>query len=190
MKEFNYQDMDEVYQLCKGNPGALNVIMESLAFKNGKMALGRMLENCITGDKLYMLWNDCCNRDTRQAVTIMRYGSIEEIQKHINYSFGRGYEFSDEQIQRIQFKAAIFDGQFAIYKGSNTSEENLMENIFLDRAELEGLHNEDCVIDRALENLGRQIAEHIMKNGFFITQCDVQSGIQRISCRATIIYHK
>ena len=51
----------------------------------------RMQENGITGDKLYMLWNDCCGRDTGLALETMMCMDMEEIVRHINYDGGRGF---------------------------------------------------------------------------------------------------
>jgi len=56
-------------------------------------AFQRMQDNGIVGDKLYMLWNDCCGRDTRKALDIMTTHSVEDIIHHINYDEGRGIPY-------------------------------------------------------------------------------------------------
>lgn len=91
------------YDLCKGNPGALQFMM--LAYRGNLMFLAergfaRMRDNDIAGDKLYMLWNDCCDRNTEQALRIMCENPIEDIIEHINYERGRG----------IPYKAGDTDG--------------------------------------------------------------------------------
>ena len=85
------------FDLCKGNPGALQFMM--LAYRGNLMFLAergfaRMRDNDISGDKLYMLWNDCCNRDTEYTIEIMLRNSIDDIIKHINYEGGRGIPYA------------------------------------------------------------------------------------------------
>lgn len=61
------------FDLCEGNPGALTFMMAAydkyLFF--AERAFARMRDNGIKGSKLYMLWNDCCDRDISKAVDIM-----------------------------------------------------------------------------------------------------------------------
>ena len=61
------------FDLCEGNPVALTFMMQaySVAMFKAETAFQRMQDNGISGSKLYMLWNDCCNRDTAKAVEIM-----------------------------------------------------------------------------------------------------------------------
>ena len=81
------------FDICMGNPGALRFLME--AYERDMFAaeqgFQRMQENGITGDKLYMLWNDCCGRDTGLALETMMCMDMEEIVRHINYDGGRGF---------------------------------------------------------------------------------------------------
>ena len=89
------------FNICEGNPGALTFL--TLAYAPTKSlseliksegAFQRMQDNHITGAKLYMLWNDFCNRDTEYALDIMLNNSIEDINKHINYEGGRGIPYA------------------------------------------------------------------------------------------------
>jgi hypothetical protein len=57
-------------------------------------AFARMRDNGIKGSKLYMLWNDCCDRDISKAVDIMINEPIDSIVEHINYERGRGIPYS------------------------------------------------------------------------------------------------
>lgn len=88
------------FDICKGNPGALSFFM--LAYKDylfkAERGFQRMLDNNITGSKLYMLWNDCCSRDTAMAVNIMCENDVDDIIKHINYENGRGIPYETDQI--------------------------------------------------------------------------------------------
>lgn len=80
------------FDICKGNPGALTFVMLAYEYNpyRAEAAFRRMQNNGITGDKLYMLWNDCCDRDVEQALVNMECMSMEEIVSHINYEAGRG----------------------------------------------------------------------------------------------------
>lgn len=80
------------FYICKGNPGALAFVMA--AYERDAVAaercFRRMEEAGITGDKLYMLWNDCCGRDVDLALETMMCMPTPEIVRHINYEGGRG----------------------------------------------------------------------------------------------------
>ena len=80
------------FDICAGNPGALTFLMQAYdtdMFK-AERAFQRMQDNGITGSRLYMLWNDCCDRDTAHAMEVMLNMSVEDIVRHINYEGGRG----------------------------------------------------------------------------------------------------
>lgn len=88
-----------VSQLAQGNPGAMAFTMELLT--NGDdasrdmaiTALKRMDAIGIRGSKLYMLWNDCCGRDSEKAVIEMLNRSTQDL----TYALigGRGTPFRD-----------------------------------------------------------------------------------------------
>ena len=87
------------FDACEGNPGALSFMCE--AYMDGDIcsafiaeaAFSRVIDAGIRGAQLYILWNDCCNRDTKFALEIMRKRDIEEIKKHIEGEYGRGIPF-------------------------------------------------------------------------------------------------
>lgn len=61
------------FDIVKGNPGALTFLIEAYEknpFK-AERAFRRMDDNNIKGDKLYMIWNDCCGKDTDMAISVM-----------------------------------------------------------------------------------------------------------------------
>lgn len=91
--------MINFFDLCEGNPGSLTFIMSAYSYNPFKAESGfaRMRDNNITGSKLYMLWNDCCNKNTERAIDIMIKESIDDIVMHINYEGGRGIDWSDEE---------------------------------------------------------------------------------------------
>ena len=61
------------FDICAGNPGALQFLMQAYDMDMFKAEQGfqRMQRAGITGARLYMLWNDCCNRDTEAALLAM-----------------------------------------------------------------------------------------------------------------------
>lgn len=86
------------FDICEGNVGALTFLMEAydIDLFGAEKAFQRMQDNNITGSKLYMLWNDCCKRDTKKALNVMNNNTIEDIIHHINYENGRGIEYNEE----------------------------------------------------------------------------------------------
>lgn len=83
------------FDLCEGNPGALSFMGQAYAVDmfRAEDAFQRMQDNKISGSKLYMLWNDCCDRDTKKALEIMLNNDIDDIVKHINFEAGRGIRY-------------------------------------------------------------------------------------------------
>lgn len=88
--------MDFIMKLTQGNPGALRFVIEASKMnielgEYAETALRRMLYAGITGPALYMVWNDCCFGNTKDAITIMLERDIADIKDHI--SGGRGIPF-------------------------------------------------------------------------------------------------
>lgn len=92
------------FGVCAGNPGALTFLMKAyeLDMYGAEKAFSRMQENRIFGAMLYMLWNDCCARNTVQALFIMKYCDLDKIREHINYGGGRGIPFTEEEIEELE----------------------------------------------------------------------------------------
>lgn len=76
------------FDICKGNPGALTFLMHAykLDMFAAEKGFKRMEKAGITGSKLYILWNDCCHRDTGRAIQAMNEIDIDVIKEHINVS--------------------------------------------------------------------------------------------------------
>lgn len=89
------------FDICEGNPGALSFVMQAYEANvfRAERAFQRMKDNGITGSRLYMLWNDCCDRDTGKALAVMAKMAVEEIVRHINYEGGRGLPIADGEIR-------------------------------------------------------------------------------------------
>ena len=73
------------FDICKGNPGALTFLMKAYDLDPfvAERAFARMRDAGIEGSWLYMIWNDCCNRDTRKAIRVMNEIDIEVIKDHV-----------------------------------------------------------------------------------------------------------
>lgn len=87
-------------QLCQGVPGTLSFLFNvATRYKNPNEKIkaisgfSRMLDNKIVGSKLYMLWNDCLNRDIDKTIYVMLHDSIDEINRHINFENGKGIPY-------------------------------------------------------------------------------------------------
>lgn len=85
------------FNICEGNPGALTFLMQAYDKRlfMAEKAFQKMQDAGITGSKLYMIWNDCCDRDTDKAVDMMLNEDIDTIIKYINYENGRGLPYSN-----------------------------------------------------------------------------------------------
>lgn len=92
---------DMMWRISKGNPGAMRFLVEAIAVDEESAIRGfsRMWKAGIAGDKLYMLWNDCCERDTARAIRAMTGMDIDNILTKINYSQGRGIPIRGDEVE-------------------------------------------------------------------------------------------
>lgn len=83
------------FAIAEGNPGALTFLTDAYLKDPFKAELGfhRMWDAGITGSRLYMLWNDCCGRNTEMAIDIMQNKAIDVILHHIDDGRVRGIPF-------------------------------------------------------------------------------------------------
>ena len=71
-------------ELTKFNPGAVVFVMDALSRnKNASIGFTRMNAFGIRGEYLYVLWNDCCDRDTDKAIDVMMNNSKDDILDHL-----------------------------------------------------------------------------------------------------------
>lgn len=90
------------WAIAENNPGALAFMLDAYGFHPSSMsnpfraeqAFNRMKHHGITGANLYILWNDCCGRDTEKAIKIMCERQIDDIIDHLNGG-KRGIPFLD-----------------------------------------------------------------------------------------------
>lgn len=99
--------------ICEGNLGALTFFIDAYKMNShgAEKAFQRMKDNNITGDKLYMLWNDCCDRDVKKTILVMTNHTIEDILQHINYENGRGIKYTETELdEKAVSKKYLLDG--------------------------------------------------------------------------------
>ena len=88
---------EAIIEMSEGNPGALTCMMEMI--DSNPMALLDILyfdSLGIYGSKIYMLWNDCCDRDMNKLNETLRYfreGDISEEEIHANLDKVRAEPF-------------------------------------------------------------------------------------------------
>lgn len=75
-----------VVKIADGNIGAMTCCVELLGTTNEKAitALQRAYEMGFKGDKLYLIWNDCCDRDANKTIEVLHEKSKEELWDHID----------------------------------------------------------------------------------------------------------
>ena len=95
--------MFKFINLCQGNPGAIRFLLTAYDINEARAegVFQRMANSDIAGAQLYMLWNDCCGRDTKMAMRSAQCASIDDIRTHINYDGGRGYPFTAEELAAL-----------------------------------------------------------------------------------------
>ena len=83
---------DFITEICGGIVGTLAFIGEAFALSptEAECGLKRMKSLGITGSKLYMLWNDCCERDTDFTLTVMNSCSADQIIHCVKDGHGMG----------------------------------------------------------------------------------------------------
>lgn len=92
---------DMIMTMSEGNPGAMNVIMQML--ENPRSLLDVFLCDSldIRGYKIYMLYNDCCERNEdkfNRTLMMLRCGVFSEQQIQENLNLVRAIPFIDDNI--------------------------------------------------------------------------------------------
>jgi hypothetical protein len=90
------------FDLCQGNPGAATFMLDAYGVDMNEAEFGfrRMEESNITGSKLYILWNDCCGRQTAMAIDVMNHAPIDELKAYIEGNGVRGKLLRPEDLLR------------------------------------------------------------------------------------------
>lgn len=105
-RRFNPRDSipTTLTKFSEGNPGALQVLAE-IVFDPDPAAYGCLLMADMLGlygSRLYMLWNDCLDRDTKKLIQLAELWrehkiSDQDIIAHVDTGEGRGRPFNDMQ---------------------------------------------------------------------------------------------
>ena len=85
---------DFIINLSDGNPGCLMFVTQAMSddLDAAFAAFQRAKVYDLKGSRLYMLWNDCCNRNTKLAVTILLEESMTDIRRHVSGGYGTPFE--------------------------------------------------------------------------------------------------
>lgn len=88
--------VDVCMKMSEGNPGAMTT---ALALVDRDPHLLLMCDTLgLYGEKLYMLWNDCCGRDLpkmKKVLDAVRTGKISEATIHEHLDGGYGKPFAE-----------------------------------------------------------------------------------------------
>ena len=93
--------MSIIEKMSEGNPGAMAFCFEALKDPADLHILLMCDTLGLYGPKLYMLWNDCCDRDiakVRKVIKEWQSGRLskEEINKNLDGGHGRPFDFLKE----------------------------------------------------------------------------------------------
>ena len=89
---------DIIFKMSEGNPGAVCATMELLHSDFHSLLMCDSLG--LYGVKLYMLWNDCCNRDVSLVRKVMiawqlKRITTDEIYAHLAGGYGKPFELEN-----------------------------------------------------------------------------------------------
>lgn len=89
-----------IMQTSQGNPGAVSFCVEARndLGPDGIIAISKANLYGITGDKLYMLWNDCLQRNTPATCKVLLEWSPYRILEKINYENGYGIPITEHEL--------------------------------------------------------------------------------------------
>lgn len=85
-------------KMSEGNPGCLLFFIELL--KEDENIFWKIVIKLdvseIYGSQIYMLWNDCCNRDTQKTIRMIRKLDIDTLRSYV-VDKGRGTKYIEEE---------------------------------------------------------------------------------------------
>ena len=88
------------FDICQGNPGCMQFLADAYRVDmfRAEANFQKMSDAGIRGSALYMLWNDCCGRNTDLALRAMEKFTTAELLQRINKEGGRGLPISEEEV--------------------------------------------------------------------------------------------
>lgn len=93
---FDLPPKEIILRMAEGNPGAAKAIMEMSRYYPLNSLLMELDYYHIYGERIYMLWNDCCDRDANWAIQTLRFfkdNNIPHSVIHANFDKGRATPF-------------------------------------------------------------------------------------------------
>ena len=92
-------DNDELlaWLVSETNIGAYTFAREALRLDHdaAEYGLTRLSDNDIPGEYIYVLWNDCCERDTKFAIEVMKTYSMDKILEALDNLSSNRYKFKN-----------------------------------------------------------------------------------------------
>ena len=93
---FDLPPREIIVLMAEGNPGAVAAIMDMSRYWSLNAVLMELDYYRIYGERIYMLWNDCCDRDGYWAVKTLEFFKANNLPHsviHGNFDRGRGTPF-------------------------------------------------------------------------------------------------
>ena len=94
--------VDLIVKMSEGNPGAIAFCSELMKFGTlGVVTIINLDDIGLYGDRLYMLWNDCCGRSAEKAIKVVKarnFGKLsnQDIRDHVAGGYGK--PFADDEL--------------------------------------------------------------------------------------------
>ena len=110
--------IDLMVKMSEGNPGALMFCSELMKFGTlGVVTILNLDDIGLYGDRLYMLWNDCCGRSAEKAIRVGKarnFGkpSNQDILDRVAGVYGK--PFTDDELEKMKVDdklSDVFDGE-------------------------------------------------------------------------------
>lgn len=105
MEKSNLNDNSSVIEMflamCEGKPGTVDILMEMMKDKERFLDILLCDKLNIRGNKLYILYNDCCDRNKGKfdrTLSMFRYGVFSEEQIQTNLGLDETIHFIDDKI--------------------------------------------------------------------------------------------
>jgi hypothetical protein len=85
--------------MSDGNPGCLSFLFEVIKRENVNVFCEMVVKldtSELYGSLVYMLWNDCCNRDTQKTIRMINKLDSETLRSYV-VDKGRGTKYVEEE---------------------------------------------------------------------------------------------
>lgn len=87
-----------IMKMAEGNIDCLTFLMEFVRDIPDAFLLILKLDSInLYGSRLYMLWNDCCGRDSEKVAKVIRDYTPEAILEHVSGVYGTPFDFQNEE---------------------------------------------------------------------------------------------